>query len=85
MKLIQNRVALLAFLLVALTGSFLLLTPKPAAAIGGGCPAGLFPSYIIIYYTDASHTTVSCSSSPCTGISCDPTPYSKRINVCCAM
>ncbi len=60
---LRSRVALLALLLVALTGSFLLLTPKSAAATP--CPSGGYLVGINVYYTDSSRTTVSCIDRPC--------------------
>jgi hypothetical protein len=81
MKMIQNRAALLAFVLVALAGSFLLLTPTPADATF--CPSGGYLTGVNIYYTDSSRTTVSCTDHPCTGSFCTPTPYFRHINICC--
>jgi hypothetical protein len=87
MKSLQSRVVGLVFLLVPLTGSLLPLASQlPSVDYGGGdCPAGQVPSVEIIYFKDPNRTQVSCISSPCAPtLPCDPTPYSKGINICCA-
>lgn len=80
---LSSRAALLVLLLVTLAVSFVLLTPKPAAALT--CQqSGGYLGETTVYYADANYTTIACSES-CGDSVCDPTPYVRYHSVCCSI
>lgn len=82
---LSRRATLLAFTLAVVLSILFLLPPRPAAAFI--CEDG-YPSYVILYYNNAQHTTVvgNCIRS-CTQVTCSgqQTIYSLTIQEgCCS-
>jgi hypothetical protein len=75
----SSRVTLFVLLLAVLVCSFVILTPKPAAAT---CGAGSYMGVVITYYTDSTFKKISCVDA-CASGNCDPTPYRRIHGTCC--